>query len=61
MSDLPDAQAAAEKQMAHPLFVCAECGEPVIAYAGRQFRTCEHVEGGVLATPEGIKAVSSGV
>jgi len=45
--------------MQAPLFRCSECNEPVIAYNGRFFRTCEHLAAQVVATPEAAKAVNA--
>lgn len=57
---IPAAQAAADAQMQAPLFVCSQCGEPVIAFNGRFFRTCEHLDAQILATPDAAKAVNAG-
>lgn len=38
-----------EKQEANPIATCAECGAAVIVHDGHYFRTCEHVEAGILA------------
>lgn len=46
--------------MQAPLFVCSQCGEPVIAFNGRFFRTCEHLDAQILATPDAAKAVNAG-
>lgn len=56
---IPAAQAAADAQMQAPLFVCSQCGEPVIAFNGRFFRTCEHLAAQVVATPEAAKAINA--
>jgi hypothetical protein len=50
------AQEANSKQMENPLFICYECGQPVIAYDGRFFRTCAH-DAPIVATPEAAKIV----
>lgn len=55
----PAAQQAADAQMQSPLFRCGECAEPVIAYNGRFFRTCEHLDAPIIATPEAAKAVTN--
>jgi hypothetical protein len=54
------AQQAQDEQIQRPLFACGECGEVVVAFNGRFFRTCEHVDAAILATPEAAKAVASG-
>ena len=56
---IPAAQQATDAQMQAPLFRCAECNEPVIAYNGRFFRTCDHVTATIVATPEAAKAVNA--
>ena len=56
---IPAAQAAADAQMQAPLFRCSECGEPVIVFAGRFFRTCEHLQASIVATPDAAKAVNA--
>lgn len=56
-----DAQTAAEQQQDTPLFVCVECGEPVVVYGGYFFHTCEHVNSMVVATRDGLKAVGNGI
>jgi len=56
---IPAAQQAADEQMQAPLFRCSECNEPVIAYNGRFFRTCEHLAAQVIATPEAAKAINA--
>lgn len=55
---IPDGQQAATHQQEAPLFVCDECGEPVIVFKGKQFKTCEHADAAVNVTPLGIKAIS---
>lgn len=55
---IPAAQAAADAQRETPLFRCGECSEPVIVWSGRFFRTCEHLDGAIIATPEAAKVVN---
>lgn len=52
------AQEAAERQAETPLAVCGTCGEPVVLYGGRQFRTCDHVVSEVTLTQEGIRVLA---
>lgn len=56
-----NAQQAAEQQQENPLFVCTECGDPVVVFGGNYFRTCEHTASLVAATHDGLKAASNGV
>ena len=56
---IPVAQQLTDEQMQTPLFRCGECNEPVIVFAGRFFRTCEHSTASVIATPEAAKAVNA--
>ena len=55
------AQEATEQQTDNPLFVCTNCGEAVIVYSGKFFRTCEHVDSLIAATYDGLKAASHGL
>jgi predicted ATP-dependent serine protease len=55
---IPAPQAAADAQRETPLFVCGECGEPVIVWNGRFFRTCEHYDSAINATPAAAKVVN---
>lgn len=57
---IPAAQQAADAQMQTPLFKCGECNEVVIVWNGRFFRTCEHLQAAIVATPEAAK-VTSGI
>jgi hypothetical protein len=56
---LPVPQQAVDQQMLAPLFTCGECGEPVICFGQRFFRTCEHHAGVIVATPEAAKVVNA--
>ena len=55
---IPAAQAAADAQMQAPLFRCSECNEPVIVWSGRFFRTCEHSDAAIIATPEAARVMN---
>lgn len=59
--DIPPAQAAAEQQQAEPLYTCSVCGEPVLVYGGRTFRTCEHLDAAVNANLSAIVKGTSGI
>lgn len=54
------AQEATDAQMLKPLFVCGDCAAPVIVFNGRFFKTCEHLNSAILATPDAAKAVTNG-
>lgn len=56
---IPAAQLAADQQTQSPLFKCSECGEPVIVYGQRFFRTCQHFNAAIVATPEAAKVVQN--
>ena len=56
-----NAQKAADDQQADPLYTCAECGEPVIIFNGKSFRTCDHIESAVNANMQAVVRGIGGV
>ena len=61
MTDKSAAQLAAEQQQETPWYVCSECGEVVIVFNGRVFRTCECEPMNIVLTLEGVKRGASGI
>lgn len=55
MSNKNPAQTSAEQQQENPWYVCSECGEPVVIYGGREFKTCACDPMQIVLTPEGVK------
>jgi len=45
----PEERSKIESQEANPMYVCGECGAPVIVFNGKVFRTCEHADAIVVA------------
>lgn len=44
-------------QTENPLFVCADCGEPVIIYEANLFFMCEHGTGNAVITKHGVATI----
>ena len=59
--EIDPAQKATTEQQADPYFICDECGEPVVSYKGRFFRTCDHLEADINTTARGMKAIADGL
>jgi len=58
---LPPAQQSAEEQQANPMYTCGVCGEPVVVFDGKCFRTCDHVDAPVIANLQAIVRGQSGL
>ncbi|CAB4136899.1 hypothetical protein UFOVP313_3 [uncultured Caudovirales phage] len=54
-----EAQQVADEQMEDPLLRCGTCGEPVIVFDARFFRTCEHLEAVIVATDKAARALTN--
>jgi hypothetical protein len=61
MQAIPPAQQAAEAQQANPVYTCADCGEAVVIFDGKTFKTCEHTDAAVLANMAAVVRGSGGL
>lgn len=53
----PEEREAINAQEDTPMFVCGDCGAPVIVYGGNTFRACEHFDAQVVAVLSQIAKV----